>query len=123
MHWFNNAHGKGALSPIRGKTRPFFLCASFLWKELAVEPPPPTRNQYAARDMALAGAIVTLAQDGSVRIERGFVRAEDEPESKAKAVDEKGKRPARGADGLALVTHITRKHAHFGPCGSAYCVY
>jgi ParB family transcriptional regulator, chromosome partitioning protein len=54
--------------------------------------------------MALAGAIVTLAQDGSVRIERGFVRAEDELESKAKAEDQKAKRPARAADGLAPAT-------------------
>ena len=35
---------------------------------------------------------MTLAGDGSVRIERGFVRAEDEPKSKAKAAEQKGKR-------------------------------
>lgn len=33
------------------------------------------REEYKPRDIALAGAIVTLAHDGSVRIERGFVRA------------------------------------------------
>ena len=42
---------------------------------------------------------VTLAGDGSVRIERGFVRAEDEPKSKAKAEDQK-KRSAKDAEGL-----------------------
>jgi hypothetical protein len=52
------------------------------------------REEYAARDLKLAGAFVTLAHDGSVRIERGFVRAEDEPKSKAKAQEPKGKRPA-----------------------------
>ena len=59
------------------------------------------KEAYAPRDLALAGAFVTLANDGSVRIERGFVRAEDDPKSKAKAVDQKGKGPAKDADGLA----------------------
>ena len=70
------------------------------------------KEEYKARDIALAGAFVTLASDGSVRIERGFVRAEDEPESKAKAEDQKGQRPAKDADGLAplsekLVAELT----------------
>lgn len=47
------------------------------------------REEYKPRDTALAGAFVTLAADGSVRVERGFVRAEDEPKSKAKADDHK----------------------------------
>jgi ParB family transcriptional regulator, chromosome partitioning protein len=59
------------------------------------------KQEYAARDVALAGALVTLANNGSVRIERGFVRAEEEPKSKAKAEDQKGKGPAKDADGLA----------------------
>jgi ParB family chromosome partitioning protein len=42
------------------------------------------REQYKARDVALAGAFVTLSGDGSVRVERGYVRAEDEPKSKTK---------------------------------------
>jgi len=58
------------------------------------------REEYAARDIALAGAFVTLAQDGSVSIERGYVRAEDEPKSKAKAQEPKGK-TAKDAEGLA----------------------
>jgi ParB family chromosome partitioning protein len=68
------------------------------------------KEAYAPRDLALAGAFVTLANDGSVRIERGFVRAEDDPESKAE--DKNGKRPAKDADGLAplsekLVAELT----------------
>jgi ParB family transcriptional regulator, chromosome partitioning protein len=37
------------------------------------------REEYKVRDIALASAFVTLAGDGSVRIERGLVRADDEP--------------------------------------------
>jgi ParB family transcriptional regulator, chromosome partitioning protein len=67
------------------------------------------KEAYTQRDIALAGAFVTLARDGSVRIERGFVRAEGDPKPKAK--DEK-KRPAKDADGLAplsekLVAELT----------------
>jgi ParB family chromosome partitioning protein len=70
------------------------------------------REEYKARDLALAGAFVSLAGDGSVRIERGFVRSEDEPESKTKAKGQEDKRPAKDADGLAplsekLVAELT----------------
>src|ERR1700683_2073023 len=70
------------------------------------------KEEYKARDIALAGAFVTLSGDGSVRIERGFVRAEDEPESKTKADNKNGKRPTKGVDGLAplsekLVAELT----------------
>lgn len=58
------------------------------------------REEYKARDIALAGAFVTLAGDGSVRIERGFVRTEDEPKSKAKAANETKDSSAKDADGL-----------------------
>jgi ParB family transcriptional regulator, chromosome partitioning protein len=69
------------------------------------------KEEYKARDIALAGAFVTLAGDGSVRIERGFVRGEDEPKSKTNA-EQEGKRPAKDADGLAplseeLVAELT----------------
>jgi ParB family chromosome partitioning protein len=57
------------------------------------------KQQYAARDVALAGAFVALAGDGSVRIERGFVRAEDEPKPKPKAAH--GKASAEEADAKA----------------------
>jgi ParB family transcriptional regulator, chromosome partitioning protein len=61
------------------------------------------KEEYTVRDRALAGAFVTLAGDGSLRIERGFVRAEDDPKSESKAEDKK-KRPAKDADGLAPVS-------------------
>jgi ParB family chromosome partitioning protein len=69
------------------------------------------KQEYAARDVVLAGAFVALAGDGSVRIERGFVRSEDEPESKTKAKDQKNP-SAKDADGLAplsekLVAELT----------------
>jgi ParB family chromosome partitioning protein len=69
------------------------------------------REEYAQRDLALGGAFVTLAHDGSLRIERGFVRPEDDPKSKAKAEDQEN-RPAKDADGLAplsekLVAELT----------------
>ena len=68
------------------------------------------KEAYATRDIAFAGVFVTLATDGSVRIERGFVRAEDDPKE-AKAKDET-KRSAKDADGLAplsekLVAELT----------------
>jgi ParB family transcriptional regulator, chromosome partitioning protein len=40
------------------------------------------REEYKPQDIARAGAFVFLAHDGRVRIERGFVRPEDEPQSK-----------------------------------------
>lgn len=43
------------------------------------------KQVYNPRDVALAGAFVTLANDGSVRIEGGYVRPEDDPQTKAKA--------------------------------------
>ncbi len=68
------------------------------------------KQAYGERDIALAGAFVTLGPDGAVRIERGFVRAEDEPKTKAK--DQKAKPKAKDADGLAplsekLVAELT----------------
>jgi ParB family transcriptional regulator, chromosome partitioning protein len=57
------------------------------------------KQAYGERDIALAGAFVTLGHDGAVRIERGFVRAGDEPKSKAK--DKKAKGKVKDADGLA----------------------
>jgi ParB family transcriptional regulator, chromosome partitioning protein len=69
------------------------------------------KEEYKERDIALAGAFVTLSGDGSVRIERGFIRAEDEPQSKSKPADQK-KRSTKDADGLAplsekLVAELT----------------
>jgi ParB family transcriptional regulator, chromosome partitioning protein len=59
------------------------------------------KEEYKAQDLALAGAFLTLAGDGSVRVERGYVRAEDEPKSKAK---QKANRAAKDADGLAPIS-------------------
>jgi ParB family chromosome partitioning protein len=59
------------------------------------------KEEYKAQDLALAGAFLTLASDGSVRVERGFVRAEDEPKSKEK---QKANRAAKDADGLAPIS-------------------
>jgi ParB family transcriptional regulator, chromosome partitioning protein len=61
------------------------------------------KQAYGERDIALAGAFVTLGHDGAVRIERGFVRAEDEPKSKAKAKakGKDAKSKAKDADGFA----------------------
>lgn len=72
------------------------------------------REEYKPRDIVLAGAFVTLSSDGSMRIERGFVRAEDEPQSKkaSKAKDDKAEHSQKDADGLAplsekLVAELT----------------
>jgi ParB family transcriptional regulator, chromosome partitioning protein len=67
------------------------------------------KEEYKPQDLALAGAFLTLAGDGSVRVERGYVRSEDEPKSKAK---QKDNRAAKDADGLAplsekLVAELT----------------
>jgi ParB family chromosome partitioning protein len=67
------------------------------------------REEYAKDNLAIAGAFVTLANDGSVRIERGFVRVKDDPKAEAEG---KSKRPAKDADGLAplsekLVAELT----------------
>jgi ParB family transcriptional regulator, chromosome partitioning protein len=68
------------------------------------------RQAYGEREITLAGVFVTLGHDGAVRIERGFVRSEDEPKSKAK--DKKAKGKTKEADGLAplsekLVAELT----------------
>jgi len=67
------------------------------------------KESFKPRNVALAGAFITLARDGSMHVERGFVHPEDEPKSKAKA-EEKGKR--QDAEGLAplsekLVAELT----------------
>jgi ParB family transcriptional regulator, chromosome partitioning protein len=51
------------------------------------------KQAYGHRDIALAGAFVTIGHDGAVRIERGYVRPEDEPQSKAKAKNGKAEKP------------------------------
>jgi ParB family chromosome partitioning protein len=72
-------------------------------KQITSKRTSPRKEEYKAKDLALAGAFLTLAGDGSVRVERGFVRSEDEPESKAKA-EQKGNRAAKDVDGLAPIS-------------------
>jgi ParB family chromosome partitioning protein len=43
-----------------------------------------SKYAYGAKDLAKAGAFVSLAHDGAMRIERGYVRPDDEPKAKAK---------------------------------------
>jgi ParB family chromosome partitioning protein len=43
-----------------------------------------SKYAYRAKDLATAGAFVVLGHDGSIRIERGYVRKEDEPKGKGK---------------------------------------
>jgi len=43
------------------------------------------KQAFGAQDLARAGAFVTLAHDGTVRVERGLVRPEDEPQATSKA--------------------------------------
>jgi ParB family chromosome partitioning protein len=42
---------------------------------------------WQSKDVAIGGVILTIAVDGSLRIERGFVRAEDEPKSEPLTTD------------------------------------
>ncbi|AQR61678.1 hypothetical protein BZG35_08455 [Brevundimonas sp. LM2] len=51
-----------------------------------------TREAFTPEDVALSGVFVSLGYDGDPRIERGFVRPEDEPEddSVEETTDEKG---------------------------------
>jgi ParB family transcriptional regulator, chromosome partitioning protein len=54
------------------------------------------KEEFRKQDLALAGAIVTLAHDGTVRIERGYVRPEDDPQARTK-----GKANGKRHDGPA----------------------
>jgi ParB family chromosome partitioning protein len=57
------------------------------------EPP----GQLRSADIAIAGAFVSLDADGSLSIDRGYVRAEDEPQAEPDG-EASGRRPARYAD-------------------------
>lgn len=47
------------------------------------------KREFGVADFAIAGAIVTLSHDGEVRVERGLVRSEDEPNKKSGKTDKK----------------------------------
>ena len=51
---------------------------------------------FPAEDMARAGTFVSLAADGRLRIERGFVRPQDEPPVEKEAGDETGVSEGQG---------------------------
>lgn len=53
---------------------------------------------FRQEDVAVAGAVVTLASDGTLRVERGCVRPEDEPKPGADEDREAGAEDAEGVD-------------------------
>ena len=57
-------------------------------------------EQWLPEDMAYAGAIVGIGYDGSLAVERGFVKPEDEPE-KADTGSQPTARKANGVPGLS----------------------
>jgi ParB family chromosome partitioning protein len=59
------------------------LAAEFERLEAAIEALRPER--YRPEDIAICGAFVSLTQDGRIRVERGFLRPEDEPTCEAKS--------------------------------------
>src|SRR5260370_5546088 len=62
------------------------------------------RQAYDPADIARSGAFVILSHDGTVRIERGFVRAADEqPEPEAHSASGEGDRAHPFTDGGATV--------------------
>jgi ParB family chromosome partitioning protein len=67
-----------------------------------------SKYAYRAKDLALAGAFVALGHDGSIRIERGYVRPEHEPQAKAQPSG-KDDAEAHSAPGLSekLVAELT----------------
>ena len=70
---------------------------------------------YSPEDVAIAGAIVSISPEGALRIERGFVKREDEPrrtESKPGATEASGPDVPAEANGLrplpdALIADLT----------------
>ena len=54
-------------------------------------------RRYSPEDVAVAGAVVTLAGDGTVRVERGYIRPEDEPKPEPVAAEEESDAGEDGA--------------------------
>lgn len=61
-------------------------------------------KQFDPADIALAGAFVSIDYDGSINVERGFVRPEDEPEVEAEADADDGPVGADDAEEAAGAT-------------------
>lgn len=53
-------------------------------------------QSYDPAQKAIAGVFVTLAADGKLQVEAGFVRTEDEPQTETGDVDERGEENAEG---------------------------
>ena len=67
-------------------------------------------EQYRPEEIAIGGAIVSLSHDGEPRIERGFIRAEDdirEPAAKQKRTAQDGKAPLSDKLVAELTAHQT----------------
>lgn len=69
-------------------------------------------HQYRPEDVAHAGAFVSLGYDGTVRIERGFIRPEDDIRAEPQATEDEASAPVTDtpdvADGSALDMHEDR---------------
>src|SRR3954453_7994701 len=72
--------------------------------EAAIEALEPRPGTFAPEDIALAGAYVSLAYDGRVRIERGYVRPEDEPRAEGEKGSTRGDAALDGAAPRAIIT-------------------
>ena len=72
--------------------------------EAAIEALEHRPGTFAPEDVALAGAYVSLAYDGRVRIERGYVRPEDEPRAEGGRGSTSGDAALDGAAPQAMIT-------------------
>ena len=72
--------------------------------EAAIEALEHRPGTFAPEDVAQAGAYVSLGYDGRVRIERGYVRPEDEPRAEGGAGSTRGDAALDGAAPRATIT-------------------
>jgi ParB family chromosome partitioning protein len=71
---------------------------------------------WPAETLAVAGAVVTLAYDGSVDVERGLIRRGDEPE---RAADDQGSAQKQPGISAALVESLTAQKSSIVSCAMA----
>src|SRR3954451_24621966 len=74
--------------------------------ETAIEALEHRPGAFAPEDVARAGAYVSLAYDGRVRIERGYVRPEDEPRAEGGAGSDSGDAALDGAVPRVAITSV-----------------
>src|SRR3954463_8316332 len=74
--------------------------------EAAIEALEHRPGTLAAEDVARAGAYVSLGYDGRVRIERGYVRPEDEPRAEGGAGSDSGDAALDGAVPRGAITSV-----------------